>query len=155
MYVSAENWCGLLRRKLINLDDNFKCFSPYLHFNSVLYRHLYFQICLYARHGGMCLCFVTVVVETERSLELKELEASYGTPFSKKPKPLIRNRLWQKSSLRAQWQTDPLLCSHEETSGHILQAECGHWVFNGLSSVQHAQCSCRSVQESTGVCCLR
>lgn len=35
VYVLAENWCRLLRRKLINLDEKCNCFSPYLHFSSV------------------------------------------------------------------------------------------------------------------------
>lgn len=49
MYVLAENWHGLWRRKLIDLYESWNCLNP------CLYRYFCFQNYTLARRGGMCL----------------------------------------------------------------------------------------------------
>lgn len=49
MYVLAENWHGLWRRKLIDLYESWNCLNP------CLYRYFCFQKYTLARRGGMCL----------------------------------------------------------------------------------------------------
>lgn len=104
VYVLAENWCRLLRRKLINLDEKCNCFSPYLHFSSVPTDTCVFK---FVPMPGM----VHVPVVSHCGSRDRKIAWAQGiggqlwqAPPSEKSKPLSSNRVCWPSSLRGQWQ---------------------------------------------------